>query len=403
MTDMVCRAIADSRHSQPDQTQGGQTTDIEDRISMSKQLTKHGQPGIVDLIPSYEDITTTVLLVGDDSDFAASIAEYLETEHGLKVPPETDPERALEILDGEQSVSCVVSDYAMPVMDGLEFLQAVREAAPDLPFVMFAGEGSEEVASEAIRLGADDYLKKGTGETRHERLATRIDNCVTAARKEQRLQNIYAAIENAGHAVTHELRNPLTVVQGRLDKARNAEDPTEVHTEIQAVIDRMKTLIDELFALAKHGKSVLDPEPASLEAVASDAWDHVDTRGMDLNIAADASLLMDKSRVTRLMENLFRNAREHACKDPTTRVDVLDDGNGFYIKDDGPGIPEEDRDEVFKSGFTTSEEGTGFGLAIVHQIADAHDWQVTITDGRDGGARFEFYGIKEEVIGGSET
>ena len=68
----------------------------------------------------------------------------------------------------------------------------------------------------------------------------------------------------------------------------------------------------------------------------------------------------------------------------------LDENDGFYIEDDGNGIPSERRDEVFKHGVTSSEGGTGFGLSIVADIAKAHGWTVSVTDGTDGGARFEF-------------
>jgi signal transduction histidine kinase len=67
-------------------------------------------------------------------------------------------------------------------------------------------------------------------------------------------------------------------------------------------------------------------------------------------------------------------------------------GSGFYVADDGSGIPEDKRESVFESGFSTEESGTGFGLAIVAEIAEAHHWEPTVTDSRDGGARFEFVG-----------
>jgi signal transduction histidine kinase len=71
-------------------------------------------------------------------------------------------------------------------------------------------------------------------------------------------------------------------------------------------------------------------------------------------------------------------------------VTPLDFSAGFAVADDGPGIPEDERDDVFDHGFTTAEDGTGFGLAIVERIAQAHGWSVSVTEGRDGGARFEF-------------
>ncbi|WP_436345739.1 PAS domain S-box protein [Natronorubrum sp. FCH18a] len=77
----------------------------------------------------------------------------------------------------------------------------------------------------------------------------------------------------------------------------------------------------------------------------------------------------------------------------TLTVGDLPDGTGFFVEDDGPGIPAEERDRVFESGYSTSAEGTGFGLAIVGRIAEAHGWTVDVTDSDTGGARFEFRGV----------
>jgi signal transduction histidine kinase len=63
--------------------------------------------------------------------------------------------------------------------------------------------------------------------------------------------------------------------------------------------------------------------------------------------------------------------------------------DGFAIQDDGPGIDPDDRDRIFQTGFTTSDDGTGWGLAIVASIVEAHDWSITVTQGDAGGARFE--------------
>ena len=72
----------------------------------------------------------------------------------------------------------------------------------------------------------------------------------------------------------------------------------------------------------------------------------------------------------------------------------LDDRAGFYVADNGPGVPGELRESVFEPGYTTAEEGSGFGLAIVSRIAAAHGWDVTLTESADGGARFEFAGVE---------
>jgi signal transduction histidine kinase len=147
-------------------------------------------------------------------------------------------------------------------------------------------------------------------------------------------------------------------------------------------------------------------EPTDINSVARDAWATVDTREMTLETKGTQELDAEPDRLRQLFENLFRNAVEHAGPDATvtvgsiqpmhttTRIDD-DSGNGFFIADDGPGIPESERDKVLDFGFSTEAEGTGFGLAIVTQIADAHGWATTVSGSRDGGARFEF--VKEPV------
>jgi signal transduction histidine kinase len=67
---------------------------------------------------------------------------------------------------------------------------------------------------------------------------------------------------------------------------------------------------------------------------------------------------------------------------------------GFCVDDDGPGVPPEERDEVFAPGYTTADDGSGFGLLSVRQIALAHDWSVAVRDSPAGGARFAVTGVE---------
>ncbi|MFB6175664.1 MAG: sensor histidine kinase, partial [Halobaculum sp.] len=89
-------------------------------------------------------------------------------------------------------------------------------------------------------------------------------------------------------------------------------------------------------------------------------------------------------------------AVEHGGPDVRITVGALDDGEGFYVADDGPGIPAGSREDVFDPGYSTAEDGTGFGLAIVREMAVAHGWDTAATESADGGARFEFSGVDTE-------
>ena len=145
--------------------------------------------------------TIHVLHVDDESDFADMAGELLEREDDrFVVSTVTSAADGLEYL-AENRVDCIVSDYDMPGCDGVEFLRRVRDDHPDLPFILYTGKGSEEVASEAISAGVTDYLQKGSGSDRYALLANRITNAVVArrsateaARTRQRLTQVLKTV-----------------------------------------------------------------------------------------------------------------------------------------------------------------------------------------------------------------
>jgi PAS domain S-box-containing protein len=146
-----------------------------------------------------------VLHVDDAPEFVDLVAEHLQrASERIEFESETSPEAALETIRTTPP-DCVVSDYEMPDMDGLELLRAVREDHPDLPFVLFTGKGSEEIASEAISAGVTDYIQKGGGAEKFELLANRIENAVEAHRMEaafdQEHEKLTALFENSPDAV----------------------------------------------------------------------------------------------------------------------------------------------------------------------------------------------------------
>ncbi|MFB6303946.1 MAG: GAF domain-containing protein [Haloferacaceae archaeon] len=248
-------------------------------------------------------------------------------------------------------------------------------------------------------------------------------------------------LEEFTDVVSHDLRNPLNVAEGRLELAREECDCPYLD-DVADAHGRMQTLIDDLLTFARTGRRVNEAEPIALADFVEDCWRTVATGGATLSVESERVIQADPNRLRQLLENLFRNSvehgstssrpqaddgAEHASTDgrvrsdgrtgdaPDRRTGPLDDGeadltadrpgddvtvtvgdlrDGFYVEDDGPGIPEADRERIFESGYSTSESGTGFGLAIVKQIVDAQGWEVRVTEGGDGGARFEITGVE---------
>ena len=234
-------------------------------------------------------------------------------------------------------------------------------------------------------------------------LSANLEAALSKAEREHALKLKNDRLEEFVSIVSHDLRNPLTVADGNLALARTECD-SEYLPAVADAIGRMDTLIEDLLTLAEQGYVVEDRTTLSLSALARQAWSSVHTPEATLCVDGSANIFGDEQRLLQVFENLFRNAVEHASDDVTIRIGPLEtvptstrvspNGDGFYVSDDGPGIPDEEKADVFDSGHST--DGTGLGLAIVERIVEAHGWTISVTDALDGGARFT-------VVGGAKS
>ncbi|QIO22705.1 response regulator [Haloarcula sp. JP-L23] len=444
-------------------------------------------------------------LVVDDSEFFARMtAETLTEEHDIEAVAVNGGDAALDAM-ADNHFDCIVSDYEMPDMDGLELLATVRESNPTLPFILLTGRGDEETASEAIAAGVADYLLKleVVEDKQYGRLANRIESVVEQERTRKKFESLVenspdgiaqvtgdgvllsvnpvmadrlgapadelvgerltdvmdteaarrriASVRSAldsgatekqedaidgrhyqtqfvpveshldGHTVqlvsrdvtdrvererelkrqnerleefasvvSHDLRNPLNVAQSAIELLDVSDESADLVAKAERSLDRMSEIIEDVLTLAREGRTVDDPEAVSIETLATDAWAWVETGESALVVEDDVEIVADATRVQDLFANLFRNAVEHNEAPVTVEVGVGDDG--FYVADDGVGV---DGDaDVFEMGHSSTNEGTGIGLAIVSQVAQAHGWSVGLTESADGGARFAVRGVE---------
>ncbi|PSQ11728.1 histidine kinase, partial [Halobacteriales archaeon QS_7_69_60] len=245
--------------------------------------------------------------------------------------------------------------------------------------------GGERIRTEVQRLtpdGVRDFRLDVVGrENSNEGYAIYTD-VTRSKRRQRRLERQNERLEKFVSVVSHDLRTPLSVAMGNLELADEEYDDPRLADAADAV-DRMDALINDLLTLAREGEHVNEVETVDLGAVAGDCWEGLDTEAATLETGAAPEIEADRSRVRQLLSNLLRNAVEHSSTSPPSQaredagsenasepsvasapdnavehgsrnvtVTVGDLADGFHVSDDGPGIPESDRDRIFESGFT---------------------------------------------------
>ena len=209
--------------------------------------------------------------------------------------------------------------------------------------------------------------------------------------RERALEERNERLDAFASMVSHDLKNPLNVASGRVTLAYEETGNEHLETAMDAH-DRMQRLIEQLLTMVRDDASPRQLESVDLRDVVASCWENVGTSAATLELDVTGRIRADRSLCRQLVENLLVNAVEHAGPGVSVEVGVLPDG--FYVADDGPGIPIEDRGRIFESGYSTSEDGTGLGLRIVAELATAHDWEVDVTEADLGGARFEVTGVE---------
>jgi PAS domain S-box-containing protein len=273
-----------------------------------------------------------------------------------------DPEAFLDLFhpeDRQAYADGMAALFSSRDTEGQEFELGFRRPDGELRWV--------EVAVYAVTEG--DYVLRYVG---------LIEDITETKRRERDLQAKNERLDQFASLVSHDLRNPLQAAKTRLELAQETDEPEHL-AHVDRNLDRMDRLVSDILTLARQGKSVTETERIALDTAANRAWASLD--------APAATLVTDTEAAV-------------AADDATVRVGRLPDDTGFYVEDDGPGVPPEDRESVFDMGYSTRREGTGFGLPIVREIADAHGWFAAVTDGPTdgadgtGGARFVFTNVE---------
>ncbi|AQL42242.1 hypothetical protein BV210_05725 [Halorientalis sp. IM1011] len=348
-----------------------------------------------------------------------------------------DDER--RVVDYNEASTHVWSDLEGRVGDPFE------DVCPMLADVVDLREDGEE--ADRITMPADGQdrhysvtvSRVARGDRDGEWLSILLRDVTALEQSRWQLEKQNERLDQVASTISHDLRNPINVADGyaeiltgMLDEdgidADEADTAAGHLDEIRTSHERMESIIEDILTIAREGKTVEETESVSLATAARDAWANVDTGDATLTVADDRQIQADRSKLLSILENCFRNAVEHGStgnQNAKRSEDAVEHGStgnrtssddavahgpadvavevggtsgGFYVEDDGPGIPAEHADDIFEYGYTTTEEGTGLGLSIVRTMAESHGWTVEHDSDYDQGARFVFTeGSKESV------
>jgi PAS domain S-box-containing protein len=304
-----------------------------------------------------------------------------------------DPQGTIvEWPSGAESVYGFTQDEALG--KSLEFLYAEGRDHPDLEPLLAAAK-EESITRENWHRRADDevfwarFIVSPLSDGSFDGYGIASQDTTTEKQHERMLERQNDRLKEFTDILTHDLKSPLNVLEGRLDLYRETGEETHLDS-IEETTERMERLVEDLLRVSRQGNVVREPEPTDLEGVIRTAEEGTVPAAATVAYETVREVMADRDRLIEVFENLFRNSVEHGGDGVSIRVGPLP--NGFYIEDDGPGIPEADRETVFEHGYSTREEGTGYGLSVIRSIIGAHGWDIAITDSVDDGARFEITG-----------
>ncbi len=369
-----------------------------------------------------EAMNGTVLVIDDDRGPRESLRIMLKTEFRVLCADSVDA--GLHMLR-EHRPDVVVMDIRMPGRNGIEGLRAIREIDQELAVIMFTGFGALETAQEAIRLGANDYIKKpfDTFEMqglirRHvqrvqfERRRHRTEGDLTSLNEQLRSELVrkeqLAVLGQKSAELVHDLRNPLGAVLGYVEllaaELRGSrdrlgdrwQDASDYLAVIEKSVLRCKDLSDMWLDTSRGRRNAIPVRVADLvQDVVRDVMHVATPRGVRVEAqidAPDTKTEADRLQLSRAIQNLIVNAVESvepgrgwvrvSCREPDPNTVEIG------VEDNGCGMDDEQIRHAMEPFYTTKKgSGTGLGLFITRQVLDAHDGTIRITSELGKGTR----------------
>ncbi|MGK7917971.1 MAG: ATP-binding protein [Prochloraceae cyanobacterium] len=338
-----------------------------------------------------------ILLIEDNLAEARLLQEFLkEANHKqFSLVHVQRLQQALQLLE-QESFDAILLDLTLPDSQGLSSLEPLMKKAPSLPIVVLTNMNDDELAIEAVRQGAQDYLVKRQVNAK---LLLR-SLCYAIERKQAELvkaQEINQLRSEFISMLSHDFRNPMNAIllsTGLLQKSEHLLTKEKKLAHFQAIrsaIKNMDRLLDEVILIGRADTGKLECQPASLdlELFCCQLVEELQlsTDGNDIKIifTTDGELgeaLWDRNLLRHILGNLLANAIKYSPEGGKVLLELIvrEKKVTFRIQDWGIGIPQEEQKFLFEPFYRASNvgtiPGTGLGLAIAKKCVETHGGEI---------------------------
>jgi signal transduction histidine kinase len=358
--------------------------------------------------------TVRVLVIDDSIDDRMLYRRTLKKVFGdrLSITEQPTGENMLQVIE-KADPSCVLLDYSLPGQNGIELLKLIRTTYLHLPVILMTGQGSEAIAVQSIKEGAQDYITKA--EVNPDTLGRVIHLAIEKSALNRRIDEQHAALETFSRALAHDLREPVRTIRafaaaicdGEVEGARR----DEYMRHIRDAGVRMGVLIDTVLSYTQlDGVSQVQHEDFSLaEAVASASSNLAvlfRERGTTLDVDALPEANGSRIQIIQVLQNLIANAVSHSPGPVRIKIGAVQVGESVkvVVRDDGPGIAPEHQLKIFEpfQRLNRRDAHSGLGLAICKKIVDRHGGKIGCLSEIGLGASF-FFTVDGAVAAGKSV
>ena len=301
----------------------------------------------------------------------------------------------------ERLPDCILLDYSLPGRNGVAVLEEIRRSHPFAAAVMLTGQGSETVAVDVMKAGAQDYFTKDS--VSRDALERAIANAVGRQELAAKLEQQRQSLEIFSRAMAHDLKEPLRTIRSFggivLESEALSDDDRTLMGHVLRAAGNMEALITAITRYTRvESQGRIASEPVSMADVVRQVRESL-LQQMEASVATiverNLSIVRgDAPLLVQLLQNLVSNAIRYGGDGPPV-IDIsmarADGRIELRVADNGPGVPAAYREDIFKPFkrlVGRDIEGTGLGLAICRRIAELHGATIRCEEAPGGGALF---------------